>query len=96
MMRDFRYCLEKCELFDLGFVSNKFTWSNKQAGVGNIQERLDRGLVNFHWMTKFPHVVVKHLTRLISDHCPILVDWTIRSTGANRHSRVKLFRFEAH
>ncbi|KAL8465405.1 hypothetical protein ACS0TY_034784 [Phlomoides rotata] len=95
-MRDFLYCLEACELFDLGFVGNKFTWSNKQAGVSNIQERLDRGLVNYHWMTKFLHVVLKHLTHLLSDHCPVLVDWNVRPTGASRHSRVKLFRFEAH
>lgn len=53
-MRDFYHCLEDCGLEDLGFVGNPFTWTNKQAGANNIQERLDRGVANSLWWSKFP------------------------------------------
>lgn len=38
----FRECLYRRDLQDLGFGGFEFTWSNKQAGNENIQERLDR------------------------------------------------------
>ncbi|KAL8517455.1 hypothetical protein ACS0TY_015627 [Phlomoides rotata] len=95
-MRDFRYCLEQCELSDLGCVGNKFTWSNKQSGECNIQARLDRGLANPLWQSKFPQTVVRHLPRILSDHCPILVDWAPHSCGFNPRVKVKLFRFKAY
>jgi hypothetical protein len=37
-------------LVDLGFVGNKFTWSNCRMGRENIRERLDRGLANQSWL----------------------------------------------
>jgi hypothetical protein len=33
-------------MVDLGFVGNKFTWSNHRCGNANIQEQLDNGLAN--------------------------------------------------
>lgn len=93
-MRDFYHCLEDCGLEDLGFVGNPFTWTNKQAGANNIQERLDRGVANSLWWSKFPQVRVTHLTRVLSDHCPILVDWAGRKKTGGLEKRVKLFRFE--
>ncbi|KAL8529798.1 hypothetical protein ACS0TY_007021 [Phlomoides rotata] len=35
----FRDYLERSGLSDLGFVGHAYTWSNKQSGVRNIQER---------------------------------------------------------
>ncbi|KAL8552711.1 hypothetical protein ACS0TY_001410 [Phlomoides rotata] len=48
-MMAFRDCIEWCGLSDLGYVGNAYTWSNKQAGLGNIQERLNRGLGSEPW-----------------------------------------------
>ena len=31
---------------DLGFVGNRYTWSNKRWGRDSIRERLDRGIAN--------------------------------------------------
>lgn len=93
-MRDFRFCLEDCGLKDLGFIGHQFTWSNKQSGVHNIQERLDRGLAKDLWWSLFPSVRVKHLTRVLSDHYPIHVDWAGVHKRGGLQRRVKLYRFE--
>ncbi|KAL8553445.1 hypothetical protein ACS0TY_001944 [Phlomoides rotata] len=61
-MEVFRSCLERCGLEDLGFEGNLFTWTNKQAGRGSIQERLDRGVSNVRWQQIFHFFRVRHLT----------------------------------
>ncbi|KAL8543246.1 hypothetical protein ACS0TY_003964 [Phlomoides rotata] len=76
--RSFRDCLDGCGLQDLGFEGNRFTWTNKQAGVRNIQQRLDR---------------VRHLTCLLSDHCPLCICWEGLSRS-KRRKKVRPFRFE--
>ncbi|KAL8539523.1 hypothetical protein ACS0TY_001218 [Phlomoides rotata] len=95
-MQDFRHCVEECELMDLGFRGHTFTWSNKQSGPGNIQERLDRGLANMMRSTLFPHATVTHLPRIMSDHCPIFLNWSVKPGCMNHLPHTKLFRFEAH
>jgi hypothetical protein len=77
-------------LVDLGFVGNKFTWSNCRTGRDNIRERLDRGLANHNWVHLFPNALVNHLTATQSDHCPILI-----STEGSYRNLPKPFRFEA-
>lgn len=75
-MTAFRHCLEDCDLFYLGYVGYQYTWTNKQTDENNIQERLDRGVANELWRNKFPAARVFHLTRVLSDHCPIHVNWS--------------------
>ena len=75
---------------DLGFVGNKFTWSNKQWGKDCIREKHDRGNANINWMLCFPRATVYHLGALNSDHCPLHID-----TNPNDSFSPRLFRFEA-
>lgn len=93
-MREFRHCLEEWELFDLGFIGHPFTWTNKQAGISNIQERLDRGVANELWRSIFPTARVSHLTRVMSDHCPIFLDWAGKRKRHGLCHKTKLYRFE--
>lgn len=51
------------QLMDLGFNGYIFTWSNKQAGVHNIHERLDRGVANLSWMNRFSEARMNYLAR---------------------------------
>jgi len=60
-MDTFKWALERCDLHDLGFVGDVFTWRNKQIkGSTHIRERLDRAVSNFEWLHRFPLVHVKN------------------------------------
>ena len=71
----FKDCLDSCNMVDLGFSGPRFTWSNRRGVRGLIQERLDRFFVNPGWCTLYPNARVSHLTRVHSDHCPVLLDF---------------------
>jgi hypothetical protein len=51
-------------LVDLGFVGNRYTWSNHRCGRDNIRERLDRGLANQDWIQIFPNSLLNHFLLL--------------------------------
>ena len=54
-MDNFRSALEHCELEDLGFVGDPFTWRNhSQHACSYIKERLDRAVANVGWRSHFP------------------------------------------
>ncbi|KAK2653118.1 hypothetical protein Ddye_012974 [Dipteronia dyeriana] len=52
-METFRVALDDCELQDIGFSGQSFTWCNKREGVAMIHERLDRCVCNFQWKNLF-------------------------------------------
>jgi exonuclease III len=62
-------------LVDLGFVGNRYTWSNHRSGRDNIRERLDRGLANQDWIQIFPNSLINRFPASHSDHCPILLSF---------------------
>ncbi|KAL8465806.1 hypothetical protein ACS0TY_035059 [Phlomoides rotata] len=70
-MAEFRGCLERNGLLDLGAGHSFYTWINKQHGRSNIQERLDRAVATQGWMDLFPCARVSHLPRILSDHNPV-------------------------
>lgn len=42
----FAYTLDTCDLRDLGFLGNRFTWTNKRRGKDGILERVRRSVAN--------------------------------------------------
>ena len=68
-MQAFRDVLSDCELYDLGFSGDPFTWKR-----GCIRARLDRVVANTAWITMHPESTVQHLDYSRSDHRPILLD----------------------
>jgi hypothetical protein len=48
-MQAFHDALIDCELFDMGFSGDSFTWQR-----GKVRERLDRGVTNVQWNLLFP------------------------------------------
>ena len=71
-MQNFRDVLDHCGFVDLGFSGPDFTWHDKRRGEG-IWERLDRGIANYEWLTRFPTGRVKHLNCFTLDHRPLLL-----------------------
>lgn len=87
-MEKFNKFIADAELRELHRVGCKFTWTNKQ--VNPICEVLDRVLVSPNWDSLFPYAVVKTLTRVGSDHNPIMV--LLERQGHIQTQRV--FRFD--
>ncbi|KAL0393384.1 UNVERIFIED_CONTAM: hypothetical protein Sradi_2561200 [Sesamum radiatum] len=66
-MEDFSDMLLDCGLQDAGFEGAQFTWSRNR-----LWQRLDRFLYSHIWLHSFPITRIQHLTRNVSDHCPLL------------------------
>uniref|UniRef100_A0A2N9IBY2 Reverse transcriptase domain-containing protein n=1 Tax=Fagus sylvatica TaxID=28930 RepID=A0A2N9IBY2_FAGSY len=88
---EYRDCMNRCNMIDLGFSGPKYTWSNLHDISSLIMQRLDRAWANPSWNVLFPDALVTHLLRFHSDHCPILL-------SLSRNSVCNLprpFRFES-
>ena len=66
-MKEFRECLSRCGLFDLGFVGQRFTWCNGRAGEQRTKLRLDRMVASESWIQRFSEEV------FITFQCPFLI-----------------------
>ncbi|KAI3888182.1 hypothetical protein MKX03_020580, partial [Papaver bracteatum] len=66
--------IQQIGFIDLGFHGYPFTWSNHREGDENIRERIYMGLVNVKWFEVFSDTNVYHLSRIASDHNPLLID----------------------
>ena len=75
-MAEFRDCLNRCELFDLGFIGQKFTWCNGWDGEQRTKIRLDRMVTNEDWLRLFPKARVSHVAISIYDHCQLMLSHT--------------------
>jgi hypothetical protein len=91
----FKNALEVCELDDLGFVGDVFTWRNKQTkSSSHIRERIDRAVANAEWRMMFPFVQVRNGDPYHSDHRPIVVE-TEKLQRRGRGGSGNSFHFEA-
>ncbi|XP_021304035.1 uncharacterized protein LOC110430565 [Sorghum bicolor] len=74
-MQKFRLALEDCDLQDLGFFGDPFTWrNNHHVATRYTKERLDRAVANSSWRYMFPMVRVTNGDPRHSDHRPIIID----------------------
>jgi endonuclease/exonuclease/phosphatase family metal-dependent hydrolase len=83
-MQAFRDALTDCELEDLGYSGNIFTWKR-----GRIRERLDRAIANEAWIIMHPGAVVQNLDYAHSNHRPIMVDTNFQTPSINRSTKPK-------
>lgn len=73
-MDRFRETLEHCQLYDLGFEGDVFTWRNhNHVAADYIRERLDRAVANDLWMLRFPNYRVINGDPRHSDHRPVII-----------------------
>jgi hypothetical protein len=88
-MQAFRNALHACNLEDLGYEGDIFTWRR-----GKICERLDRAVCDPRWAAMFPLAAVVNEEFGKSEHRPILVD-TERCTGLHMPCGQPTIKFEA-
>ncbi|KAG6663838.1 hypothetical protein CIPAW_02G050900 [Carya illinoinensis] len=84
LMRLFREVLEEGSLYDLGWMGNKFNWSNCHEDDSFTRERLDRAIANAKWKTQYPVHTVETLPTICSDHSPILLYCSIERCSIQR------------
>lgn len=89
-MQAFQECIDDCELHDLGYVGDRFTWYR-----GRIRERLDRGLINDSWASLFPRAALENLEYNHSDHRPLLVNTEYYGINGSATGATHPKRFEA-
>ncbi|KAA3460273.1 reverse transcriptase [Gossypium australe] len=89
-MEEFRKVLAECDLLDLGYTGQKYTWEMGNFEDTNIRRRLNRGVANNEWLNLFNDYLVQHLPHSLSDHCPILIQTEINSSHGGRNR----FKFE--
>jgi exonuclease III len=90
----FNQTLNNCNLTDLGYKGDQFTWANNQLDNDHIKERLDRFCANSNWITFFPRYCNYHLLRYTSDHNPILLEFLSNEELGNTSQKRKIQRFE--
>ncbi|KAA3465212.1 reverse transcriptase [Gossypium australe] len=93
-MEAFHKVLEDCNLVDVGYTGNWFTWEWGNLPGTNIQERLNRGVATEEWLSLFPNFQLQHLTHTFLDHCPLLIS-TKKKKKREKERRSRSFKFEA-
>ncbi|KAL6190669.1 hypothetical protein ACLB2K_037063 [Fragaria x ananassa] len=86
---EFQAMSDICELIHVDTKGAQFTWARRRGVRGNVELRLDRCLVNLHWLDSWDSFTCSTLPRLCSDHNPLLITFS-KSAGVRR-SR---FRFQ--
>ncbi|XP_021736509.1 uncharacterized protein LOC110703057 [Chenopodium quinoa] len=72
-MQSFRDVMDLCELRDLGYKGQWWTWERGRTVRTRVRERLDRFIVSSTWARIFPRASVEHLLKYFSDHAPIVL-----------------------
>ncbi|KAK1698887.1 hypothetical protein QYE76_015584 [Lolium multiflorum] len=68
-LQDFHRALDDCDLSDLGYVGDMFTWSR-----GNMRSRLDKAVGNLSWNQMHMDAAMVHLEYNHSNQRPLLLD----------------------
>ncbi|XP_062085993.1 uncharacterized protein LOC133792101 [Humulus lupulus] len=70
---DFINCVSCCQLEDVKYSGNFYTWSNKQQGSDKIYSKIDRVMANQAWMDRFTNAEAIFLNEGIFDHTPTVL-----------------------
>ena len=85
-MQEFSNFISKQGLFDLPLQGGSFTWLNFREVA--LKARLDRFLFSTDWEDNFQTVSQRRMSRLLSDHFPIVLE------GGSFQRGRRPFRFE--
>uniref|UniRef100_A0A803P2Y2 Reverse transcriptase domain-containing protein n=1 Tax=Cannabis sativa TaxID=3483 RepID=A0A803P2Y2_CANSA len=90
LLDGFQDTVRHCGLCDLDLLGHKFTWEKSRDTPAWIEARLDRAMVNFLWLTRYPEAKLFNLAVSPSDHSPLFLDMLqhVKPAGVN------FFRFK--
>ena len=71
-MQEFSNFISEQGLIDLPLQGGIYTWSNDKEVV--LKARLDKFLFSADWEDRFPTVSQRRMSRLCSDHFPIVLE----------------------
>ncbi|KAI0496491.1 hypothetical protein KFK09_022808 [Dendrobium nobile] len=72
--KDLKNFMINNDLHEVGAMGPKYTWCNNKSLGARILEKLDRCLINSTALNSIHIALVKHLSRIASDHCPVLLE----------------------
>ncbi|XP_019435956.1 PREDICTED: uncharacterized protein LOC109342425 [Lupinus angustifolius] len=64
--------IDNAGLISLPTTGAQFTWSNRRIGNASTEKRLDKAMINDDWVNDFTHFVCCTMSRVSSDHFPLL------------------------
>lgn len=88
LMELFNSFIEKNNLREIRRCGARFTWTNKQ--LNPIQSNIDRVLCSTEWEQMFPLCTVGSLTRVGSDHWPLVLEDGAQTKVNKRCSDLKI------
>ncbi|XP_042950383.1 uncharacterized protein LOC122282502 [Carya illinoinensis] len=74
-MEEFNSWIHNCGLMELKYLGNCYSWCNGHVGNSRSWARLDRSLVDQHFLGAFPDSVMRYLPRTSSDHAPMVISF---------------------
>ncbi|KAK2429733.1 hypothetical protein QL285_028147 [Trifolium repens] len=80
-IEDFQQWTDTFNLIHLPTRGAEFTWHNGRGGNGYTEKRLDRAICNQFWLDSCCSSSVTALTRVSSDHFPLLLDLQVTSNS---------------
>lgn len=85
---DFTQLLSTADLGECKSTGHFYSWSNKSLGETRTCSRIDRCLINSHWLIHYPTVVVEFMNSGVSDHSPLVMQ-----LGSKCNSKGRPFKF---
>lgn len=73
LINDFSSVVDDCNLIDMGFSGDPYTWCNRRPNGQTVYERIDRILCNSAGLSNFPNNSIEHLDYQNSDHQPVVL-----------------------
>ncbi|XP_021739773.1 uncharacterized protein LOC110706185 [Chenopodium quinoa] len=87
VIRDFRDFIDYMQFAATKSKGPYFLWSNKAHTGPRTLTRIDRGLVNFEWLSWYPNVEAHYLAPSLSYHSPLLYEVLPTPPGKGRPFR---------
>ncbi|XP_062076217.1 uncharacterized protein LOC133780570 [Humulus lupulus] len=71
--KSFQECVEVCQMEDIKFSGNFYTWNNKQGSDTKVYSKIDRVMGNQQWLQKFISAKVVFMSEGCYDHSPAVL-----------------------